>query len=974
MIRRSILLILFLVFAISGMSQTARQTGLREYSPAVFAFTNARIITGPGSSVDSGTLLIRDGVIEAVGRRVSLPADAQQIDLGGKYIYPGFIEIYGDYGLSDPKGEELVSQTHWSPQVRPFYHAGDVFRAREKEAEALRSQGFVMVHVVPRHGIFPGQGAVVLLGNGSDARLLIREGTAQAISLRPSSVFERGYPHSTMGALSLIRQTFLDAAWYAEAHAAYAALSLPAPRPEKNLALDILAGDRGSGKPFIFDIPDEQWVGRAGRLAEEFGLNLWIKASGYEYREPTALAGTQYPVIVPLDFPKPPDAGTPEATMELSLEVLRHWHLAPGNPAAMARENLVFALTGSGLQNKSEFLANLRKAVSRGLAENEALAALTTVPAKLLGLERHYGTIEKGKAANIIVASGNLFDTGTDIEQVWIDGRRYPVKAEREDPRGEWLITSPPVMDGLVISIEGETGRLRGHAKGSGQQTRLQAVKADSQRLSFRFHGDSIGLQESYHMSANLSGDELLGLATSTSGQVISWHGIRQGGFDQGLRTPRGSEEKTIDVPVRFPSVDFGMRHQPARVRHVLITNATLWTQGPEGIVENADMLVSDGRIAAVGHGIQPPRGASVVDATGMHVTPGLIDPHLHTSIAGNVNETANAITSETRILDVIDANNVWVYRLLAGGLTTAKLFHGSANPIGGQDAVIKMRWGATAENLIMQEAKGGLKFALGENVKRLPDRYPNTRMGTEQIIRDAFEAALRYGAEWQKWNSGGQGIPPRRDLQLEPILEVLRGERYAHVHAYRQDEMLMMMRLAEEYGFQVTAFEHALEGYKIADELREHGAAAVVWTDWSSFKVEAADGILQNARLLHDAGVLTSLHSDNTQLSTRMNWEAAKAMKTGIAPVDAMNLITMNPAKILGIDHLTGSLEQGKQADFVIWNGHPMSAFTTAEQTWIEGIKYFDRKDDERLQEEVRQERGMIIRAIGDSQATQNQ
>jgi imidazolonepropionase-like amidohydrolase len=265
--------------------------------------------------------------------------------------------------------------------------------------------------------------------------------------------------------------------------------------------------------------------------------------------------------------------------------------------------------------------------------------------------------------------------------------------------------------------------------------------------------------------------------------------------------------------------------------------------------------------------------------------------------------------------------------------------------------------------------------MALGENVKRTPTRFPNTRQGTEQILRDALQAAVQYGRDLDRQaEHPKRGLPVRRDLQLEALLEVIRGQRQAHVHAYRQDEMLMMMRLAEAFGFTIASFEHTLEGYKIADQLREHGAAAVVWTDWSSFKVEAQDGILYNARLLNDVGVLTSLHSDNTQLATRMNWEAAKTVKTGVDQIDAMNFVTLHPAKIMGIDHRTGSLESGKDADFVVWNGHPLSSFSVPQQTWIDGRKYFDRQADLQQRDEVQKERARIMMLIlGQSKSDAN-
>jgi imidazolonepropionase-like amidohydrolase len=408
--------------------------------------------------------------------------------------------------------------------------------------------------------------------------------------------------------------------------------------------------------------------------------------------------------------------------------------------------------------------------------------------------------------------------------------------------------------------------------------------------------------------------------------------------------------------------MEFGFENTPDMPDNLIVKNATIWTQGPLGKMENADMLISRGKIRQVGRNLSAPRNAMVIDASGKHITPGLVDPHLHTSIRGGVNEVGNNMTPETRIADVLEPDNIWVYRLLAGGLTTANLLHGSANPVGGQDAVVKMRWGCMPDGMILIGAKPGLKLALGENVVRNQGEYPNTRMGAEQIILDAFGAADDYMKKWQEWESGMLRIPPRKDLQLEALAEVLKGERIIHAHAYRQDEMLMLIRLAEKIGVQVASFEHTVEGYKIADILRDHGAAAIVWTDWSSFKVEAADGILFNARTLLEQGVLTSLHSDDTQLATRMNWEAGKMLATGIDEITAMDLITINPARIIGADEKVGSLEPGKDADFVIWNGHPLSGFTHAEQTWLDGRKYFDRQEDIQRREAVRKERTFLI------------
>lgn len=960
----------FLIFSFCLMllymglsAQTTRVVGLRDNTPQVFAFTNATLVTEPGRTIEGATLVVRDGAIEAAGTRVAIPPDAYVIDLEGKYIYPGFIDMYSGYGIPPAGEDEAVTGAHWNPQVRSFVSSATVFNPVEAEASEWRSQGFVMAHVVPGQGVFAGQGAIVLLGAGNTGDHLLKPAVSQVMKTSRSDRRQRGYPTSAMGAFSLIRQTLYDAQWYADAHQKHLANPLSSPRPENNPALEALRASMQSGSHFVFECPDEQWLIRAADLAAEFPVKLLALGSGYEYRRADAVAATKLPVILPLGFPKAPEVGSPEQAMQATLEELRHWYLAPENPAIMAEKGVPFCFTARG--NKSDFINNLQTAVKRGLSEKDALAALTTTPAQLLGIQNRYGTLQQGKAANFLIADNNIFTHGGEVEAVWIDGRSYPVKPAKNEPAGKWDLETEGLSGEWILDLEVSAPRYRGTISQGEKKLRLTNVKADRQRLSFAFAGDSVGLPGIYRMSANIGQDGLLGLGEAPDGSVFTWKARRNEPLQEESTDQNKKDPVVLDLPVRFPSLDYGLGSIPEQPEHILVRNATIWTQGPAGKIEEADMLISRGKIMAVGQALQAPRGATVIDATGLHVTPGLIDPHLHTSVIGQVNETGDAITSETRIADVIDANNVWIYRLLAGGLTTAKLFHGSANPVGGQDAVIKMRWGSLPDELLMQEAKPGLKFALGENVKRSPGRYPNTRMGTEQIIKDAFEAALEYERQWERQEGGGDGLPVRRDLQLEPILEVIKGERLAHVHAYRQDEMLMTMRLAEEYGFTIASFEHTLEGYKIADELRDHGAAAVVWTDWSSFKVEAYDGILQNAKLLVDAGVLTSLHSDNTQLSTRMNWEAAKTMKTGVAEEEALNLITMNPARILRVDHVIGSLEAGKDADFVIWSGHPMSTFSTARQTWIEGRKYFDRARDEVIREDIRRERAMIIQAI---------
>lgn len=960
----SLLIIYALLTSNALNAQTARVPGLRENTPSVFAFTNAQIITSPGQVESNATMVIRDGVIEDIGRQAIIPADAWIIDLQGKTVYPGFIDMFSHYGM--PDSIDLEEHIHWNTQVRCHFKSSGVFRPDAKKASLLRSGGFVTVQTIPPHGLLKGYSAVVALGEGDANRQIIRQDAAQSVSFRRSDRRSRNYPTSTMGAIALIRQTMFDAEWYATVHQNYLA-NHRQERPETNKALESLAHARQANKAFIFETIDENFLLRTDALANEFGLNVWIMGSGFEYRRLEAAKQTGLPIIVPINFPDKPKLATPEESRQVSLENLRHWNLAPENPARLAKANITLAISSFG--SEKDFLKNLRTAVNRGLSEQDALAALTTTPARMLGIDNRYGTLAKGKAASFFIADGNIFEKESKILKVWIDGMKYTVEPASEQPDGKWHISSQQELDGATIEIKSRNNRLNGSVGNHGKSIRLQHVNYDKLRLVMHFQGDSIGLQGLYRLSANLSGDELLGSGENADGSFFSWTAARKVNEEQ---QENDQQENDLDVPKpplelaeRFPSMEYGMKARPEQPRHLLIKNATIWTQSENGILENADMLITRGIITSIGFDLEAPVGALTIDAQGQHITPGLIDPHLHTSITGGVNETGDAITSETRISDVIHGDNVWIYRLLAGGITSGTLFHGSANPIGGHSAVIKMRHGELPDALLVKDAKPGLKFALGENVKGMSSRYPNSRQGTEQIIKDAFQAALDYEQALLRQQIDRQAMPVRRDLQLEAILEVLKGDRSAHVHAYRQDEMLMMIRLAEEFSFTITSFEHTLEGYKIADELRDHGAAAVVWTDWSSFKVEAHDGILYNARLLNETGVLTSLHSDNTQLSTRMNWEAAKTVKTGVSEIDAMNFITLHPAKIMGIDHRVGSLEPGKDADFVIWNGHPLSSLSIPEQTWLDGRKYFDREEDILLREEVKKERALIINYI---------
>ncbi|TDI46733.1 MAG: hypothetical protein E2P01_08275 [Acidobacteria bacterium] len=409
----------------------------------------------------------------------------------------------------------------------------------------------------------------------------------------------------------------------------------------------------------------------------------------------------------------------------------------------------------------------------------------------------------------------------------------------------------------------------------------------------------------------------------------------------------------------------------PEQPDAVLVQGATIWTSGSEGVLEDTDLLIRKGKIARIGKGLRAPRGAVVIDGSGKHVTAGLIDAHNHSAIVGGVNEGSNITTAEVRIGDVVNSDSIQVYRQLAGGLTTANLLHGSANSIGGQNAVIKLRWGALPEEMKFEGAPGGIKFALGENPKQSNfnndnPRYPRTRAGVERSIRERFEAARDYRDARAAHEKDSSRVPPRRDLQLDALVEIMDGERLVHSHSYRADEIVMLLRLAEDFGFTISSFQHVLEGYKVADELAAGKAGASTFSDWWAYKFEVIDAIPYNGAIMWDRGVVVSFNSDSSDLARRLNTEAAKAVRYGGVPeAEALKFVTLNPAIQLGIDDRVGSLEKGKDADFVIWSGHPLSTYTICEQTWIDGRKYFDREDDLIAREAIAAERQELLAKV---------
>ena len=959
--------------------------GLRENTPNVHALTGARIVISPGRIVENGTVVVRDGVIQAAGN-VQAPDDARIWDLDGKTIYAGFIDGYSETSIDTDVIK--TGSPHWNSLITPQLSVADHYKANSDLNQKLRKQGVTARLVAPANGIIKGTSSLVLTGDEANRAAILNDRVAQHVRLTVSRGRDReSYPNSPMGAVALARQTMLDADWYGDAWAAYRS-NTTLPRPERNDALEALQAYPDSDHLIIADASNELFVLRADLYARQFALNVAVRGSGHEYKRLDAIVATGRSFILPLNFPKPRNVASAETALNVDLDDLLHWDIAPENPARLEQAGVKIAFTGHGLSDQTTFLEAIRKAVNRGLSSDAALRALTTTPARLFGVDDKLGTVERGKLANLVVTDGDLFVDGTNIVETWVNGSRYKVVSKPElDVRGEWNVTLKGQKMPIVMKFSGEPTKLAGTIAvrpddGEAKEVKLSRVGFRDARLSCTFEAAELCGEGVARLTAVVSIPpnkiaSWLGHVTLADGSRVEVSATRAEEHDEKSDDADDKEEETkqpaaASFAVNFPLGAFGREKPPKRPKTVLFKNATVWTCGKRGVVENASVLVVNGRIRAVGKDVVVPQGGVVVDATGKHITPGIIDCHSHMATDGGVNESTQAITAEVRIGDFIDADDIEIYRQLAGGVTTSNILHGSANPIGGQNQVIKLRWGALPEAMKFTQAPQGIKFALGENVKQsnwgdeYTSRYPQTRMGVEQIMRDAFHAAKEYRANWERWRQTRQGLPPRVDLELEAIAEIVEGSRWIHCHSYRQDEILALIRTLDDFDIRIGTFQHILEGYKVADAMAKHGAMGSAFSDWWAYKFEVYDAIPYAGALMHHAGVTVSFNSDDRELARHLNQEAAKAVKYGaVSPEEALKFVTANPAKQLRIEKYVGVLEAGKHADIVVWSGPPLSNFSRCEQTWIDGKKYFDIKADANLRKREQHMRNVLVQKI---------
>ena len=957
----------------------------------MFALQGATLHPAPGETIADGLLLVQEDKILYAGSRDKkglVPDGAITIDLSGLHIWPSFVDPWSDVGLPAEKDRRPSERGtgNWNGAIRASTSAA-VLCGNDKEAsEQLRKLGVGTVLVHRMDGIVRGTGAVIALADRTRQLDVLKVDATAHFSFRKGTSPD-GYPSSLTGSIALLRQTLYDAQWYANA----------GNNELQDSELEAINAQRVL--PQFFEASERNDVLRIAEIGREFGIPFLVKGKGDEYARALDIKATGLRLIIPLTLPDAYDVEDPFAAMETSLAQLKHWELAPKNAAMLHAAGITFAFTSQGIKDRGALIANLRRMLAAGLDSTAAVAALTTIPAGMIGMGDRLGTLAPGKLASFQITSGDVFAKDGKLHEHWVAGQRFMVQArEPQDVRGTYDLNLRSRI--LRMKVTGEAGK--NEVKVSDPANDSTNVKVDlriqNELVTLVFEGGKFGMHGPVRLNGIVHQDSRIwdGQGQLPGGEWIAWSAVRQG-EGPGERKKKKEDDRTLDslfalttgIPW-YPMMAYGQNLLPD-TGTVILRNATVWTNTGSGILRNTDVCLHQGKVFAVGAGLDKsvlfPKtkiAVATVDATGKHLTCGIIDEHSHIALARGVNEGGQANSAEVRMGDVVDPDNINIYRNLAGGVTAAQLLHGSANPIGGQSVLVKMRWGLNGQRMKIAGADGFIKFALGENVKQSNwnndrSRYPQTRMGVEQVISDGFHRAKAYASEWSlveatKPKPGVRNArdkklqappinTPRRDLELEAMAEILAGKRFITCHSYVQSEIGMLMNLADSMGITVNTFTHILEGYKVADRMKAHGASASTFSDWWAYKFEVQDAIPYNGALLWKQGVNTGFNSDDAEMSRRLNQEAAKAVKYGGVPEEeAWKFVTLNPARMLHLDHRMGKVEAGMDADIVLWSTHPLSIDATCEMTFVDGVRRFDRERDAELRKAIIAERERII------------
>jgi imidazolonepropionase-like amidohydrolase len=1026
--------------------------------PFVYAITGAKVVTAPGKVLDPGTIVVRRGVIEAVGltKDITVPYDAETIEGKGLVVYPGFIDLYSTAGQragversATGKGrpvdlaEAPLSST--PPDNRrgltPEFEVAGALDLTDTLAEPRRRLGFTDFLSAPGGAIATGQSALVSLSGLPRREVIVSAPVALHVNVAPpsepagaagtpgpglpvpgqtpgpgpgqfrrrgglgaSEPTDNPYPRVLMGSVAHLRQAMLDSDHLAKLDAYYA--SHAGAHPPVDPALKALQAARAKKLPVWWEANTRDEIHRALDLAEEFGTTAVIVGGREAAKVADRLKSSHVPVVLRLNFPVEPKVPTeeeyqkkPRAERDEPLRLQAHrkaeWTKLVGTAAALAKAGVPFAFSAEGIERIDSFPGAVRQLITAGLSADEALAGLTKNAAEIGGVGRRLGTLERGKLGHLIAMTGPFSDEKSKVRYVLVDGLKFGIKPEdRARTKGRFGSGEGQAPEGEIVDRQGPPGRggPGGARRPRGEATEKSRPAPETEKANAPEEKKSPEAGKGRDR-ATLTGRDRerepepdrplrkadLLQAKSSGEQKPPPADDRKPGESPAPKAaqaiaadPVAAKSKMTDKPgetkvaaqktepakpaapaIPDPTVELDDDRKPALQTggDVLIKDATILTV-THGTIANGSILVQGGKIKAVGTGLSAPEGVKVINAAGMVAMPGIIDTHSHIAVQGSVNEPSLSIVPEVRVKDVVTGDDIGIYRALAGGTTTARLLHGSANTIGGQDAVVKLKYGKPGRDLIIHGGPQGVKFALGENVTRSRGRFPNTRMGVESVIERAFEEGRAYRAQWdeyrkaQKTKSADElGPPPRVDLRLEALAGVLDGSIKVHSHCYRSDEILMLLRTAARHGVRVQSLQHVLEGYKVAAEIAAHGASSSTFSDWWAYKIEAYDAIPYNAALLTEAGASVCIKSDDAELMRHLNLEAAKMVKYGgVSEAQALAMITINAARQLGLDARLGSIEAGKDADIVLFNGHPFDAFSRCEMALIDGEVFFQR------------------------------
>jgi imidazolonepropionase-like amidohydrolase len=946
--------------------------GVRNPIQNSFVLTNVSILVSPGNTIPSGSIVVRDGKIVAVNKSTgSLPTDLPLIDGKKAVVVPAFIELNTSAGIStEKKLENNIPQSYWNNAIRAEFDAATWIDVDSKKLEELQKMGFGLAFSHRNEGLAQGYGT--LINTGQTESNYSKSKLAAYYSFRKGSSPDN-YPSSLVGSIALLRQAQYDAKW----HQQYG--------KETNYSLDALA-DQFS-KPAFFSLSNAYDIFRVKKLAREFNRNFIAIGTGEEQFLGRVWDTLTIPLVIPINFPAPYELSDPFLAHQIPYSELKNWEMAPKNPAFLFKQKQNFAVTATGHTKASDFWKHVHQALANGWTEDDALRALTQTPANLLGIGAENGSIETSKWATFNLYSKNPFQYEATLLESYSNGERKIFESLPDvDIRGTYSLN----VDGVKYWLN-----IKGSADKLSAEVTLAKVKSDTtaaepmdslykSKVSIAQINNDINLafrtaKNSFQLKGEINPRLLIfeGEGTNQDGRWIKWSAICNKKAENKADKLAWNRIADSVQPILFPNSSFGFTQVPTP-QTIIIEDATIWTNEDAGIIQEGTVVVENGKIKAIHKGsgsFVKPNNAVVINGKGKVLTSGIIDEHSHIALTRGVNEGSQSVTCEVRMQDAINSEDIDIYRQLAGGVTAAQLLHGSANPIGGQSALIKLKWGHYPDEYLIKNAPKFVKFALGENVKQsnwgVSNRFPQTRMGVEQVFIDAFSRATAY--QKQKNNTSTKeknpSTPTPVELELEALSEIVRGERKISCHSYVQSEINMLMHVADSFGFKVNTFTHVLEGYKIADKLMKHVIGASTFADWWAYKFEVMEAIPYNAALMTKQGLTVAINSDDAEMGRRLNQEAAKTIKYGGMSEDqAWKMVTLNPAKMLHLDDRMGSIKVGKDADLVLWTNNPLSITAKPIYTIVDGEILYDAQREFTQFQAINKEKNSILLKMKDA------